>query len=87
MFYMTEKALSDFQFWGGAKAVAARLTADELDTIDNYLSEISATLTETEINDEFWFNTNLLLEILEIDEETFWNRPINPLRLAFYNNI
>ena len=52
----SEKEFKDFEFWGGAKDRAEKLTDDEGNMIFDYLEECYPEgLTETEINDFFWF--------------------------------
>ena len=36
----SEKSLSDFEFWGGARDTAELLTVEELDSIEATLEEI-----------------------------------------------
>lgn len=67
-----EKSLSDFEFWSGAKSNAAMLTIAELDEVDAVLEELySDGITDTEINDLFWFDFGYVCELigLEYDEE------------------
>ena len=71
MQYLVDKKLSDFKFWGGAVDNVARLTSEQLDELDDIISNIyeSDTLTETQINDLFWFDFELICEWLGIDVE------------------
>lgn len=67
-----EENLSNFAFWSGACANAAMLTAEELDDIGNQLEMIYPEgMSETEINDIFWFDFGYVCEIigLEYNEE------------------
>lgn len=60
----TEKSLRSFEFWGGALATVKYLTDEELDTIEEILDETNPEgLSETEINDTFWFGD---------DEIAYW---------------
>ena len=60
----TEKSLRSFEFWGGALATVKYLTDEELDTIEEILEELNPEgLSETEINDTFWFGD---------DEIAYW---------------
>ena len=60
----TEKSLRNFEFWGGAKDTVKYLTDEELDTIEGILEELNLEgLSETEINDTFWFGD---------DEIAYW---------------
>lgn len=63
-----EQSLRCFEFWSGAKANAVQLTADELDTIENTLEDLYPDgMTDTEINDLFWFDFEWVCETLGID--------------------
>lgn len=60
----TEKSLRSFEFWGGALDTVKYLTDEELDTIEEILDELNPEgLSETEINDTFWFGD---------DEIAYW---------------
>lgn len=60
----TEKSLRSFEFWGEALATVKYLTDEELDTIEEILEELNPEgLSETEINDTFWFGD---------DEIAYW---------------
>lgn len=67
-----EENLSNFEFWSGACANAAMLTAEELDNIGDELEMLYPDgMSETEINDIFWFDFGFACELigLEYDEE------------------
>ena len=68
-----EKALKDFHFWGGAATNAAKLTPEELDTLEEQLEEIigdDEPWSTTEVNDWMWFDfENVCNEWLGIDYE------------------
>lgn len=75
MTYKVEKSLKDFDFWSGAIANAKNLTDEEFDTIENYLEESGELMTETEINDFFWFDMEFwATEILGTTEDEILNR-------------
>lgn len=75
MTYKVEKSLKDFDFWGGAIANVKNLTDEEFDTIESYLEESGELMTETEINDFFWFEMEFwATEILGTTEEEILNR-------------
>ena len=60
----TEKSLKNFEFWSGALDRVKYLTDEELDTIEEILEELNPDgLSETEINDTFWFGD---------DEIAYW---------------
>ena len=63
MYVKKEISLRDFDFWSGAKAWADLLTDDELDTIEEALASADDDcLTDTQINDFLWFDTEIWLE-------------------------
>lgn len=60
-----EESLSRFEFWSGAKDTVKYLTESELDTIESYLDELYPEgMTDTEINDFFWFEDDTIAEWL-----------------------
>lgn len=68
----TDTALRFFEFWSGGADNAAKLTNEELDRLDDILSdEFSDGLSEMELNDLFWFDFATVCEWLgyEYDEE------------------
>lgn len=65
----TEKSLTDFEFWSGARQTAELLTDEELDTIETMLEEIYPDgMDETEINDFFWFEDDTIADWLGYDD-------------------
>ena len=65
MRYSVEKSLVDFNFWSGAKDTVKYLTRDELETIENILEDTFPDgITETQINDFFWFEDETIAEWL-----------------------
>lgn len=74
MTYKVEKSLKDFDFWSGAILNAKNLTDEEFDTIENYLEGFEL-MTETEINDFFWFEMAFwATEVLGTTEDEILNR-------------
>ena len=64
-----EENLSEFEFWSGAKDTVKYLTEDELDTIEEILEELYPDgMGETELNDLFWFEDNLIAEWLGYED-------------------
>lgn len=63
--------LADFEFWGGAKENARKLTHDEFKQVEWYLEELSAcneeTWTATEINDMLWFQFEDICQAIGLD--------------------
>lgn len=65
MIIMTEKSLTDFDFWSGAKDTVSYLTDDELNKIEEILEELNPNgMDETDINDFFWFEDDTIAEWL-----------------------
>lgn len=66
----TEQTLKNFEFWSGAKENANSLTYSQLDEVENILEDIYPDgLSETELNDLFWFDFDTIKEWLNITEE------------------
>ena len=60
-----EESITNFDFWSGAKNTVKHLTDEELTTIESYLEEIFPDgMDETELNDFFWFEDDLIAEWL-----------------------
>lgn len=54
-----------FEFWAGAKDNAEKLTLEEMYILDDYFSEqYPEGVSETEVNDWFWFYFDDILDIL-----------------------
>lgn len=69
MIVQKEVSLSDFDFWGGAKDTVKYLTDDDFDLIESMLiSEYPDGMTETEINDMFWFEEDFIANMLGYDD-------------------
>lgn len=74
MKYIVEESLSNFKFWSGACDTAEHLTYEEFDTIEYALEEMyyDTEITDTTINDIFWFEEDWIAEILGYENwETF----------------
>ena len=66
----SEKSLRDFEFWSGAKLNAETLTSEQLDMVDSILEDAYPDgISETKINDFFWFEFNTIREWLGIKDE------------------
>ena len=64
-----DKGLRDFDFWSGAKDTVGYLTSDELDTIEDMLEDAYPDgMTETQVNDLFWFDTDVIAEWLGYED-------------------
>ena len=65
-----EMNLRDFKFWSGAKSNAETLTDEQLATVQYNLEEIYQDgMSETQINDFFWFEFDTIREWLGIEDE------------------
>lgn len=59
----SEISLSEFHFWSGAKEFAKELTEEQFSRIEFILEDCYPDgLTDTEINDLFWFEQDLIRE-------------------------
>lgn len=60
-----EKSLNEFDFWSGAKDTVKYLTEDEINLIESILEDsFPEGMSETEINDFFWFEEDTIAEWL-----------------------
>ena len=65
-----EESLRNFEFWSGAKKNAKEFTDEQLDQIEAILEDMYPEgMSETQINDIFWFEPETLREWLGIEEE------------------
>ena len=72
---ITETDLTTFKFWAGAKDFSELLTYTELKEITDQLEELYPDgLTDTQINDLFWFDEDFISELIGVDTETIFNR-------------
>lgn len=64
-----EENLSGFEFWSGAKDRAEKLTDAEFEQIESMLEELYPDgMSETEVNDLFWFEFETVLEWIGKEE-------------------
>ena len=68
----------DFEFWSGARDTAEELTADEIEEIFTILEDAYPEgMTETELNDFFWFERDTIAEWLGYEDfDEIMNRKI-----------
>jgi hypothetical protein len=71
-----EDQLSNFNFWSGAADTVKYLTADEINQVGDILEDIFPDgMSETQVNDFFWFETETIAEWLGYsDFEEIMNR-------------
>ena len=69
---------SDFEFWSGARDTAVELTADEIAEVFSILEDAYPEgMTETELNDFFWFERDTIAEWLGYEDfDEIMNREI-----------
>lgn len=61
----TETSIHNFEFWSGAKQTVSLLTEEELEQIEAIIEEEYPNgMSETELNDYLWFNTDFIAEVL-----------------------
>ena len=66
----SEKSLRNFEFWSGAKENANELTGAQLDEVETILEDLyPGGMSETQINDLFWFDFDTIKEWLNITDE------------------
>tara|TARA_R100000278_G_scaffold107996_1_gene84826 strand:+ start:81 stop:311 length:231 start_codon:yes stop_codon:yes gene_type:complete len=70
-----EKDLFNFEFWSGAKDLADKLSYQELIEITNSLEDLYPNgLTDTQINDLFWFDSEFICELINKNIEDILDR-------------
>lgn len=73
MTYTVKKPLSQFEFWSGAKERTDHLTIEQLDRLDDLLSEAMGwnepdnIPSDATINDLFWFEEDFIAQLLGFD--------------------
>ncbi len=71
----SEKSLSNFEFWSGAADRVKYLTTEELDQIESILEEqYPDGMDETELNDLFWHDFDIVAEWIGTTEEEIISR-------------
>lgn len=69
MIIKIETDLSSFDFWSGAASRAAILTDAEFDAIESEFEYLYPDgMTETEINDLFWFEEDFIASLLGYED-------------------
>lgn len=81
-----EMRLFDFTFWGGAYYHAREIAEEDFDRIEEILEELFPDgISDTKINDIFWFEEDFLAECLGYNSwEQFLEDRVN---IAFYNDF
>ena len=66
----TEQSLRNFRFWSGAKDFAKTLTDKQFDQVEAILEDSYPDgMTDTQINDLFWFEEETIREWLDLPTE------------------
>lgn len=66
----SEMSLCDFEFWSGATDLARKLTYEQFNEIEAALEDAYPDgMSETEINDLFWFEADYLANLLGYESE------------------
>ena len=66
----SEINLRNFKFWCGAKDNAETLTSEQLDMVESILEDAYPDgMSDTQINDLFWFDFDAIREWLGIEKE------------------
>ena len=67
--------LTYFEFWSGAKDLRNKLTHSELKQISEQLQDLYPDgMTDTQVNDLFWFDDEFISEMINEDLEQIYNR-------------
>ena len=65
----TETRLRDFEFWAGAKETVSYLTDEELDQIEDMLTDrFPEGMDETAVNHFFWFEDDQIADLLGYED-------------------
>jgi hypothetical protein len=64
-----------FEFWDGADDLAGKLTNSEFDQIEVELEQLYPEgITETGLNDLFWFEGEYICELIGLNVDEIYNR-------------
>lgn len=67
---ISETSISNFEFWAGAKDNAKELEYSQFNYLESILEDIYPNgITDTQLNDLFWFDFDWIKEQLGIEEE------------------
>lgn len=77
---INECGLNNFDFWNGAKDRAAKLTEQDFDLIECELKMLYPEgLTDTQLNDLFWFDFDFIVQILGYDDEEAFDKELDKI--------
>lgn len=76
---ISEISLKDFEFWSGACDRAKNCTVEDFESIEEMFEELYPEgMTDTEINDFFWFDFDTIVQYLGYDNEEDFDRKHDP---------
>lgn len=76
---ISEIALRNFEFWSGGADRAQNCTDEDFDSIEGMFEELYPDgMTDTEINDFFWFEFDAIAEHLGYEDEEDFDRKRDP---------
>lgn len=85
---VSDISLRNFQFWSGAKDTAAELTVEQLDQVEAILEDLYPDgMTDTQINDLFWFESDTIREWVGIKLYPKWGMFVSKLGNERYVQI
>lgn len=87
MIYKVDESLSNFEFWGQARDVAREFTDEQLEQLEDLISDMFCDdyPTDTEINDLFAYDSDYLKELLGW-KQTSSGEYINPDNVPEYDD-
>lgn len=75
MIVITEMSLQDFEFCGGAKNFASKLTSEEFQQIEEMICDLYPDgVNDTQLNDIFWFEQESICDWIGVDLDEVYNR-------------
>lgn len=76
---ISEISLRDFEFWSGGKDRADNCTDEDFDSIEELFEELYPEgMTDTEINNFFWFDFDTIAQHLGYEDEEDFDRKRDP---------
>ena len=77
MIISSELNLKDFPFWSGGKDAVKYFTYAEMNQIEEILEDLYPDgMTDTKLNDLFWFDTDTICEWIGIEPSELYNRDV-----------
>lgn len=67
--YTVEEPLTSFNFWSGAEETVKHLTTSDIEIVESCLNDLYPNgLTDTMINDFFWFERDCVAQCLGYED-------------------